>query len=140
MQVLFGEIAKPQASVACGFAMGNGWCRMMKSLLRDLLQLVRSWWRVDRVRTASSEGQLLRLSSPCVLGIAGRWWVVESRTVGDGAQGAFVHYHCCDGGVATGELEVRPPPPFGSGSIHWTWEDRVVELHPTEIEVFAPLG
>lgn len=108
----------------------------MHYLLHDFARLIRSWWRIDAIRTPASDGALLRLTASSVLGIAGRWWTVHSRTVGDGAQGAFVGYRCGDGDE-TGWLEVRPPPPFGAGTIHWTSANGTVELHPADIEVYA---
>jgi hypothetical protein len=108
----------------------------MSAFLRDLWRLFRSWWRVDSIRATSSEGELLRLEASSVLGIAGHWWTVTSRTVGDGVQGPFVGYRCEDGDES-GWLEVRPPPPFGVGTIRWTCADITVELHPAEIEVYA---
>jgi hypothetical protein len=109
----------------------------MRSLLHDLLRLIRSWYRVDRIRTSPVAGQLLRLEVPTLLGLSGRWWTVESRAVGDGAAGPFVGYRCRDG-EATGWLEVRPPPPFGTGAIRWTCADETVAMHPDDIEVYAP--
>jgi hypothetical protein len=108
----------------------------MFTLLRDLCRLFRSWWYVDRIRAPSSTGQLLRLEAGSLFEIAGRWWTVESRAVGEGVHGAFVRYRCHDGDAA-GTLEVHPPPPFGSGVIAFTCGDRITSLDAAEIEVFA---
>lgn len=108
----------------------------MLAVLRDLCRLLRSWWRVDRIRTPSSAGQLLRLDTGCLLNVAGSWWTVDSRVVGDGARGAFVRYRCRDG-ETIGWLEVHPPPPFGSGTITWTCGERTMALDSGDIEVFA---
>jgi hypothetical protein len=109
---------------------------IMGQILRDVSRLLRSWWRVDAIRAPSSEGQLLRLAVSSVLGIGGRWWTIISRTVGDGKHGPFVGYRCEDGDDSAW-LEVRPPPPFGMGTIQWTSANHTLELHPTEIEVYA---
>ena len=56
--------------------------------LRRALELLSSWWRVDRIRVAPSEGELLRLEPPAIVTVDGEDVEIVSRSV----EGATVRY------------------------------------------------
>ena len=104
------------------------------SLLADLADLFRLWWRKDRVRTSPSEGRLLGLAAGSIVDIQGLRVVVNGRHFVDTPQGAVVRY-TCEGPAAACELwiSLRPVPAI---LLVTGGEER--ELDSEDIEVWPP--
>ncbi|MFM9963230.1 MAG: hypothetical protein ACKV2Q_18635 [Planctomycetaceae bacterium] len=102
-----------------------------------LLDCLRSWWRVDRIRTSPAEGRLLRLHPPCFVVIGGRSFEVAHRVVGQDAEGPFVDYniHSSDGPA---RLLVRLIVETSQTVIRWIGPEGERSLMPREVEVFEP--
>jgi hypothetical protein len=66
----------------------------LPSLSRALLDCLRAWWLVDRIRASPRDGRLLRLHPPCVIAIGGQIFEIAHRIVGQDAGGPFVVYDC----------------------------------------------
>jgi hypothetical protein len=102
------------------------------SLPREAWELVRSWWRVDRIRVSPREGRLLSLEPPCVVFITSRPAQVVERIAPDPtASDPSVTYRCR---TSTGpaELCVRLT---GPRELHITWRESNRERAIPESEV-----
>ena len=66
----------------------------MVRLLRDVLRLVRSWWRSDRIRIGPAEGRLLRLQPGALVSIRGQLVKLVQRREWFEEGGARVEYLC----------------------------------------------
>jgi len=108
---------------------------MATTIWRQMAELVRSWWRVDRIRVSPREGRLMRLTPDSWLEYEGEMWRVESRSVGTGPAGDFVTYRCSSEG-RTGVLSVSPSAD-GRELIRWEISQRVVDATPDEFEVWG---
>lgn len=110
-------------------------------LWRELVALARSWWRVDRIRVAPGEGELLRLRPGAILRVDGAAYEVVGRAVGANADGPYVAYQC-EGPGGQAELRVRPPGERGARSVvHWSGEGRPRSAVSEEVDlVYFPSG
>lgn len=106
-------------------------------MIQALLDCVRAWWRVDRIRASPREGRLLRLHPPCLLVIQDRLIEIVRRVVGQDAEGPFVVYDCHDGGDSA-QLLVRPIAESSRTSIRWIGPDSGRSLAEEEVSVFQP--
>lgn len=104
---------------------------------KELLECVRSWWRVDRIRTSPVEGRLLRLHPPCFVVIGGRSFEIAHRVVGQDSEGPFVDYniHSQDGSA---RLLVRLIVETSQIEIRWIGPDGERSLMPQDVDVFDP--
>ncbi len=100
-----------------------------------LLDCIRSWWRVDRIRASPTEGRLLRLHPPCFVVIGGRSFEIAHRVVGQDSEGPFVDYNVSspDG---PGRLLVRLIVQTSQTVIRWIGPDGERSLEPCEVGVF----
>lgn len=105
---------------------------LLWSQLRDLL---RAWWRVDRIRVSPREGRLLRLAPPCYLEQGGELWLVESRAVGAGTTGSYVSYRCSTEGRQA-VLTVTPARP-GREQVQWIVNGACQTLSADEFDVYG---
>ena len=116
---------------------------MSSSLILDfsktLLDCLRSWWRVDRIRASPAEGRLLRLHPPCFVVIGGRSLEIAHRVVGQDAEGPFVDYnvHSPEGSA---RLLVRLIAETSQTVIRWIGPDGERSLEPCEVSVFESLS
>ncbi len=110
---------------------------MLPSLISGIVELLRSWWRVDRIRSSPTEGRLLRLQPPAFLVIEGRTIEVTRRLIGQDRNGVFVSYDCLENG-STGRLMVRLAADLGTLPVRWigTGGERV--LDERDVSVFEP--
>lgn len=82
----------------------NGLFRFTRSVLR----VIRSWWRVDRVRVSPAAGCLLRLRVGDVLNIRAQSAEILNRTQAS-PDSADVVYQCLtDSGTALLRIELQP--------------------------------
>ena len=105
---------------------------------KALLDCVRSWWRVDRIRASPREGRLLRLHPPCFVVIGGRSFEIAHRVVGQDAEGPFVDYNVRSQ-EGSARLLVRLIVETSQTVIHWIGPDGERSLEPCDIGVFEPL-
>lgn len=110
-------------------------------LWRELVALARAWWRVDRIRVAPGEGELLRLRPGAILRVGAAGYRVVGRGVGEDADGPYVAYPC-EGPDGKAELRVRPAREGGVRSVvHWLEEGRPrPELDAETDLVYFPSG
>lgn len=108
---------------------------MAQALWSQLRELLRAWWRVDRIRVSPREGRLLRLVPPCYLEYGGDLWLVESRAVGTGAAGGYVTYRCSLEGQQ-GELTVLPAA-AGREQVRWMVDQQFVDVAADEFGVYG---
>ena len=107
-----------------------------QTILRALLRLLCSWWRVDRVRVSPTEGKLLRLEPPCMLRIGERVLEVVRRSVGQTPDGTYVAYTCEDNpGVC--ELRVFPVGLTHQPTVQLVTSESCTVLDADEIEVYG---
>lgn len=107
---------------------------MFHQLASDFRRLLRSFWRVDRIRTSPADGRLLRLQPPCILVVDGRPMEMVARTLVHAAEGTTVSYVC-----RLGQDEGRLTVPVAGGSTAVVWTTYGVERRLTadQVEVFA---
>ena len=106
-----------------------------RAFSKALLDCIRSWWRVDRIRTSPAEGRMLRLHPPCFVVIGGRSFEIVHRIVGQDSEGPFVDYniHSPDG---SGRLLVRMIVETSQTVIRWIGPDGDRSLLPQDVDVF----
>ena len=106
----------------------------MLRLLRNLIQLARAWWQVDRPRISPSVGRLLRIEPPAILRIGPQVAGVVGRSVGEDGSGPYVVYHCQVGSEA---CQLRVPFPLSPlATLHWSRGEARWDLMEEDIEVF----
>ena len=109
----------------------------LRVIMHSIVELLRAWWRVDRVRAASSDGRLLRLRPHCFVMIDGRPFEIARRIVGQDAGGPFVVYECqATGGSA--RLIVNLVAESQQTSIRWIGPDGERGLDERDVSVFEP--
>ncbi len=104
---------------------------------KTLLDCLRSWWRMDRIRVLPTDGRLLRLHPPCFVVIGGRSFEIAHRVVGQDAEGPFVDYniHSQDGSA---RMLVRLIVETSQTVIRWIGPDGERLLDEEAISVFEP--
>lgn len=107
-------------------------------MIRAVLEFLRAWWRVDRIRASPRDGRLLRLHPPCFVLIGDRSFEIGRRVVGQDADGPFVVY---DGRDANGpaKLLVRLVTKSSRTVIRWIGNNGERTLDETDISVFEPI-
>lgn len=105
-------------------------------MLSLMLETLRSWWRVDRVRASPNDGRLLRLHPPCFVVIGGRSFEISHRVVGHDAIGPFVDYNIV-GHDGPARLLVRLMIETSQTVIRWIGPDGERSLDPSDIGVFC---
>lgn len=103
--------------------------------------LIRSWWRVDRIRISPTAGRLYRLDSRSILLVERRRVEIMGRTVGQTSAGGYVRYDCLsvyDGQPA--ELWVTPDPVAGTSTIKWITDGSERILDDWEVDVIGVVG
>ena len=108
---------------------------MFRRLVHDTRRLLDAWWRVDRIRIAPREGELLRLRPPSIIVVEGCPAEVLARTVGQSVGGPYVEYECRS---ATDACRLRVQPAPAGGVLGAQWQDRGPprRVDPERIEVF----
>lgn len=104
---------------------------------KGLLDCLRSWWRVDRIRASTAEGRLLRLHPPCFVVIGGQSFEIAHRVVGQDAEGPFVDYnvHSPEGSA---RLLVRLIVETSQTVIRWIGPEGERLLDLCDVGVFEP--
>jgi hypothetical protein len=100
-----------------------------------LLRLLRSWWRVDRVRISPREGALLRLQPPCVLEIGNHRVEVVARRETKEEQTVVVYNCNTDQGPAT--LRINLADQGCTTAVYWQMQGSIYQLSPADIQVYA---
>src|SRR5215475_6028072 len=109
----------------------------MQRLAKDLVQLIRSWWRADRLRISPREGRLLRISPPAIVRIGSQLFEVVSRTTGEGPAGPYVTYRCSSGDRSC-NLLVELAGTSSIAAISLTRDnEEPVQIAEDDIEVFG---
>jgi len=104
----------------------------MPCLYRAVLDLLSTWWRVDRIRVSPREGELLRLEPGQLIAVKGA--CVEICTKRNTESG--VAYECqTDNGPA--RLEVQCSDNASSYNMFWSTGGLSQALEAHEIEVFG---
>ena len=93
------------------------------SVVRQVRDLVRSWWTVDRIRVPVSEGELLAISPPALVRILDRHVVIDHRSVRRTADDVAIEYVFTDDDE-TGRLVVRPSSLGEAPTVTWYRGDR----------------
>ena len=111
--------------------------------MREFVDLVRAWWKRDRIRVRPSEGRLFRLRLDAVLCFAchRREQPISAQVVARCENFDFGHAHVCyfcRTSQGDGELVVA----YGEDgpAIEWRADGTSYELHVDDIEVFQPAG
>ena len=102
---------------------------------KALLDCLRSWWRVDRIRASPIDGRLLRLHPPCFVVIEGRSFEVAQRVVGQDTAGPFVDYNVV-GHDGPARLLVRLTVETSQTVIRWIGPEGERSLEPNDVGVF----
>ena len=107
-----------------------------QALWAALGDLLRAWWRVDRIRVSSSSGRLLRIFPPCLISIGDQTIEVVSRRVSLAPAGAGVCYECR---TPNGPAELCVTPAWGDGraSVLWCDAGGVQTLLADEVQVWG---
>ena len=109
---------------------------LIKVVCKDVGQLVRAWWQIDRPRAPAREGRLLRITPPAFLVIGLHKLEVIART-GDRSHRAPKVVYCCRDGDEDSQLIVTQHGLSGRLEIVWSHRSADTELDEAEIEVFA---
>ncbi len=109
----------------------------LQDLMHSIAELLRAWWRVDRIRVAPSGGRLLRLQPPCFITIDDEAFEVSRRLVGQDAGGPFVVYEC-HATTGSAQLIVRLIAESHQTSIRWIGPDGEQQLDERNVSVFEP--
>ena len=104
-------------------------------MIRALLDCLRAWWRVDRIRASPCNGRLLRLHPPCLVVVCGQSFEIAHRIVGQDVAGPFVDYDL-HGENGSARLLVRLMIETSQSVIRWIGPDGERPLDETEISVF----
>ncbi len=107
----------------------------LPSLSRALLDCLRAWWRVDRIRASPRDGRLLRLQPPCLVVIGGQSFEIAHRIAGQDAEGPFVDYDLRSE-IGSARLLVRLMIETSRSVIRWIGPDGERSLDETEVTVF----
>jgi hypothetical protein len=83
-----------------------------------LWKLLRSWWRVDRIRASPREGQWLRLTPGSVVSIRGQSAIIVGRMTSASPAGPWVEYQC-QLTVGGGRLRVAMRPDCVLADVQW---------------------
>jgi hypothetical protein len=110
---------------------------MTGNIWADCVQLLKSWWSVDRVRVSVDEGRLLRIEPPCVIVVGARPAEVWQRTTVQSAAGPLIIYDC-QSTSGSCQLQVTPRGKGVRPSVCWTDEQTVRYLSPEDVEVYQP--
>lgn len=100
-----------------------------------VVELVRSWWRGDRVRASPREGRLLRIAPGSLIRVGSTLATVCRRCVGQTAKGPYVLY-CCEGDTGPCQLWVTPLASTYRPRVRWVEFGRENVLTEDEVEVF----
>ena len=110
---------------------------MFRSLPAAIVELLKSWWRVDRIRSSPAEGRLLRLQPPAFVVIDERTIEVTRRVVGQDRDGPFVVYDCLEDGLPA-RLLVRPAAGCETMPVRWLSPLGEREFDERDVSVFEP--
>lgn len=105
-------------------------------LLSSAGELVRDWWRVDRVRASPREGRLMRLRPPCIIRVGGQVVEVLRRSVGQTSAGSYVTYDC-DNGAGPCRLRVTPVGTTHYPIVHWFESGQEREISEDQVVIFG---
>lgn len=107
----------------------------LRAVSKAVLDCIRSWWRVDRIRASPTDGRLLRLHPPCFVVIGGQSFEIAHRIVGQDSEGPFVDYniHSPDG---PGRLLVHLIVETSQTLVRWIGPNGERSLEPCEVGVF----
>lgn len=108
---------------------------MVMRLLRALLDLLRAWWSVDRIRVSPNEGRLLRLDAGALLTIEDRAVEVLGRRIRRQPAGAVIAYDCRTPSGAA-RLLIRQPRDGGDLSAQWSEGGTVRLLHEADVIIW----
>jgi hypothetical protein len=101
--------------------------------LKQLMRVVRNWWLRDRIRTSSVEGQLLALTTPCLVEVDGESAVLREHETHHERDVHTVIFR----GVSTidgAPCELRCT--YASDRAAWTVRGRSINIPPREVIVF----
>jgi hypothetical protein len=105
----------------------------IQSLVRDVVRLARSWWRVDRIRVSPREGRLLALLPGERLLVFGRPVVVIERIPSMAFGGVGVRYRCATE-TGCGELFVARVPGTSAPVVTWREGGVAYELFEEDVD------
>jgi hypothetical protein len=101
----------------------------------ELAELLRSWWRIDRIRASPQDGRLLRLGPLCILFIRGCAFQVQRRAVVESETGPCVNYDCA-GESSAGQLWVTASRNHSAPQVCWVQGGEREDLSPSDVQVF----
>lgn len=104
-------------------------------LLRALVELLRAWWSVDRIRVARDEGALLRLRPGAILDIDGRTVEITNRRVDRRAAAIRIEYAVLTR-EGIGHLRVHLPADAIRATIEWFDEVSARHLDEQQITIW----
>jgi hypothetical protein len=100
--------------------------------------LVKSWWRDDRIRVSPREGRLLRLHPPCHLLIHGNpVQVLERKSQPPGSDGAASIVYSCWTTSGPAELLVESGDFSNAARVTWRHQGCVENVLEAEIEIYS---
>ena len=104
-------------------------------LLLAVLNLLRGWWRADRIRVSPNAGRLLRLGTGALLTIEGQAVEVLGRRLRRRPTGAIIAYDCLTPS-GTARLFVKHSPDIAEPTAHWSEGTTVRPLHEADIIIW----
>lgn len=112
---------------------------VIQSWVRGLVDCLRAWWQVDRIRVSPREGRLLRLRPPCVVVIESDAVELVQRMVAHDAEGPSVVYFAERCG-RLGRLIVRSGKASEQTRIQWVESERTADLSESDVLVLGEVA
>ncbi len=100
--------------------------------------LIRSFWKVDRIRISPLEGRLLRLSNKSIVVIDHQPFQIKKRKVISKGTMICVKY-LCEGEPGQGWLRVTQTASILQPEVEWKIDDFWIQYGAEEVEVFGDI-
>lgn len=117
---------------------------MVTPLLTDMARLLRSWWKIDRVRISPREGRLLRLKPPCVVVVEDRPAEVLARTLGRNSTATIAGneewisvVYDCRSVAGSCRLRLSVAPGGTLEAVYWTTDGQERWVTEESVEVYS---
>ncbi len=107
----------------------------IRKLFADWLALLRSWWRVDRIRVSPGEGRMLRLDAGSLILVRNRPVEIVGRRVQSNGSCVTIVYDC-QGADGDAQLVVVSASEIGESLLSWIDGGRTEKIDETDVAIY----